>query len=469
MKGLLLFTLGLLCVTACFGSPRPEQPLLIRNARIISMTPGQTGTLEGHYALIANGRLQAVAPDSELRPPEGAAEIDATGAFLLPGLIDMHVHVWGPADLKAYPSFGVTTVRNLSGMPFHLDAQKRIEAGTLIGPRLFTSGPILNSPGPNAQANHKIVTTAEEARQAVRDQREAGYELVKVYSNLTREAYEAVLDEARALGMEITGHPPEGVRSPGAPFEAPFDIAFEELLDDGFQCFEHMESIVWHALGDELDIDQAREVARQIASAGVPVDPTLIAHHNLLAVAASQGSYLERPGVQLLNPFISSFERDVFDFWSRQPRDTRRDFEDFYLNATKIFQEEGVLLVAGSDAGIFTNIPGDALLQELELLARAGLTPRQVLETATVNAAKVLGRDNELGQVAPGFAADLILVDEDPLQSPAALRSLQAVVMRGAHYDKAALARLREEAAQASFEATQARVMEALDAQGTEL
>lgn len=470
---LILLTVFLMTTASASGQVNPisenaHPGILFRNIRVIPMSTQDPVVLENVSVLVRGGRIIAIRPDQEISVPEDVLIIDGRGRTMLPGLIDMHVHVWDEAELAAYLSYGVTTVRNASGMPFHLDFQKQIESGKLIGPRLFTTGPILNSPGPNAQINHQMVKTADQAREAVRAQYRQGYRRLKVYSNLTREAYEAILDEAANLGMTVMGHSPEGIREHGVPHEKPFNISFRELLDDGFVTFEHMESIVWHALADDLDEEKARALAKEIAKAGVPISPTLISHRNLLNVAASGGQFLERPGVETLNPFISEIEQPNFEFWAAQPSDVRRDFDAFYARAVKIFHEEGVILVAGTDSGIFTNIPGASLIDELGFLVEAGLSPYEALTTATRNAAQVLGDQNEFGQIRKGFIADLIIVDDDPLQSIDALNSISGVLVNGQFFDASGLEALREAATKTSYERSKARILEGLAAQGVE-
>ena len=156
------------------------------------------------------------------------------------------------------------------------------------------------------------------------------------------------------------------------PTTSPFKITFQEILNHHFVTIEHMESIVWHALYDDLDERKARSLASQIVAAGVTISPTLLSHRNLVEVAKSDGAFLKRPGVETLNPYISSLEQGSYDFWSGQPGDGRRDFDNFYLRAVKIFHEQGVVLVAGTDAGIFTNLPGASLIRELNLYVKAG-------------------------------------------------------------------------------------------------
>ena len=443
--------------------------LLLKDFDVLPMTSDDPVALKNTSVLVRNGVIEAVGPSASMDVPSDADVIEGNGRLLMPGLIDMHVHVWDEAELIAYLAHGVTTVRNASGMPFHLELKELIASGEVLGPRLVTTGPILNSPGPNEQVNHQLVETAEEARLAVRMQYEQGYRRLKVYSNLTREAYASIVDEARSLGMTIMGHTPEGIRESGIPHKKPFNIDFLDVIDDGFVTIEHMESIIWHGLGDSLDEDKARELAGNIARAGVTVDPTLLAHRNLVEVARSGGEFLNREGVETLNPFITEFEQEAFQFWSSQPRDARQEYDDFYLRAVKIFHEENVTLVAGTDAGIFTNLPGRSLLRELELYIDAGLSPYEVLKTTTINAADTLGMAERLGQVRKGFIADLIIVDGNPMDRIGHLREVSAVISNGRWIDVSDLQQLWAEAAQSSYERTRERVLEGLSAQGATL
>jgi imidazolonepropionase-like amidohydrolase len=433
------------------------------------MTSVDPLVLKNRSVLVRNGVIDAVGPSSSIKAPDDAVVIEGNGRILMPGLIDMHVHVWDEAELIAYLANGVTTVRNASGMPFHLELKELIASGEVLGPRLVTTGPILNSPGPNEQVNHQLVETAEEARLAVRMQFEQGYRRLKVYSNLTREAYEGIVEEARLLGMTIMGHTPEGIREPGIPDKNPFNIGFLEVIDDGFVTIEHMESIIWHGLADSLDQGKARKLATSIARAGVAVDPTLLAHRNLVEVARSDGKFLARDGVETLNPFITEFEQEAFQFWSSQPRDARREYDDFYLRAVKIFHEEGVMLVAGTDAGIFTNLPGRSLLRELELYSDAGLEPYEILRTATVNAAIALYMADQIGRVQNGYVADLIIVDENPLESIDHLRQVSGVITNGRWLKLKDMHRIWDEVSQSSYERTRQRVSDGLSAQGSSM
>lgn len=443
-------------------------PLFISDVRILDFS-GPSAVATPHMTvLITDGRIAAVGADGQVAAPAGALRIDGRGRTLMPGLVDMHVHIWDQASLGAYLAHGVTTVRNASGMPFHLRLRDEIAAGRLAGPRVITTGPILNSPGANAQVFQQMVVTADEARAAVRAQHAAGYRRIKVYSNLTREAYEAIRDEAAALDMTVMGHTPEGVRGLGVPHEKPFNIAFDELLDDHFVTFEHMESIVWHGLRDRHDEAAARALARRVADSGTPVDPTLVAFANLVHVAETRGAYLERPGVDTLNPVVVAQTQAQYERWTNEAIEPNRNALAFYQKATRIFADEGVLMVAGSDSGIFTNTPGQSLIDELDLLHGAGLTPAEVLKMATVNPAIVLAEDDHVGRVATGYRADLILLAEDPLGDVTAAGRPDAVIAGGRCYDAAALEALQDGASRPDVQRTIQNVSEGLIAVGVD-
>ncbi|MDF1679995.1 amidohydrolase family protein [Ponticaulis sp.] len=433
--------------------------VLIRNVETVSFEGPEPVILQDQFILIEDGRITHVSDNAEgLSAP---IVIDGAGQTLIPGLTDMHVHVWDKAELGAYLAHGVTTVRNMSGMPFHLQMADRIESGELTGPRLLTTGPILNSPGPNQQINHQIVETAEEARDAVHWQYEQGFRDLKLYSNLSSEAYQAIREEAEALGMSITGHTPEGHRYTGVPLDRDFDISFDSLLEDRFLTIEHTESIVWHGLRGLHDDDAAQHLADDIATSGIPVTPTLLAHHNLYRVASEGEAVLTRTGTEWLNPFVQAMEADVHARWlSERPEPVLRN-DLFYQQMTGYLHEAGVTLVAGSDAGIFTNIPGVSLLEELELLTESGLSPYEAIQTATVNTANVL-QEPDRACLHDGCIADLVLYACNPVKDLACIRSPETVIRSGQVFDRTALDTLLETAAQTDAARSETNLMSGL-------
>ena len=433
--------------------PDPHQSagVLIDNVRLISMVPGAPNAEDAHAVLVIGDCIVQVGATGELTAPEGVRTVDARGYTLIPGLIDAHIHLSDEAELAGYLAHGVTGLRNVSGYPFHLPLARRIREGLILGPNFVTTGQILNSRGPNQNPLQRTVTTDAEARAAVRDQYNAGFRRLKLYSNLSRDAFEAILEEADALGMRVMGHTPEGARSAGIPREKPFEIPWEASLGRGFTTFEHIETLVWHSLRGELDENRMREVAARLAASGEAVATTLIAHKRLVLIAETQGEYLERPGSDTISPLIRLAQQGDAEYWGQaDPSAYEGPRAEFYLTATRLLHEAGVPLLAATDAGIFAIIPGASMARELELLVEAGLSPHQALASATRISAKVLGFE-QTGIIAPGYRANLVLLPEDPLTRIGAVEFPAAVMLGGYWMDDVKLEQLREAARDTSL------------------
>lgn len=433
--------------------PAPRKPagVLIENVRLISMVPGAPDSQDGQSVLVIGDRIAQIGATGELFAPEGVLTVNGHGQSLIPGLIDAHIHLSDEAELAGFLAHGVTGVRNVSGYPFHLSLSKRIEEGLILGPGLVTTGPILNSRGPNENILQKTVTTDSEARAAVRAQYAAGYRTLKLYSNLTREAFDAIIEEADMLGMQVMGHSPEGERRRGMPREKPFDIPWEASLGRGFTTLEHVETIVWHGLRGEWDEDLMREMAVKLAASGEAVTPTLIAHKALVLIAETQGRYLGRPGADTINPLSRLAGHSAAKYWSQvDPLAYEGPRAEFYLTATRLLHEAGVPLIAGTDAGVFTVIPGESMARELELLFEAGLSPHEALASATRISAEVLGFE-KAGVIAPGYRANLVLLPEDPLANIGAVEFPVAVMLNGYWMDEIKLEELKVGARETSL------------------
>lgn len=438
----------------------PPVGVLIDNVRLVSMVPGASDTEQARAVLVVGDHITEVGAAGSLRAPQGVRVVDGRGYTLIPGLIDAHVHLNDEAELAAYLAHGVTGVRNMSGYPFHLRLAERIEAGTLLGPDFFTTGQILNGRGPNQLILQKTVTTAQEARAAVRKQYEAGFRAVKIYSNLTGEAFEAILDEADQLGMRVTGHSPEGVRTPGVPRNVPFAVTWETSLGRGMTTLEHIETIVWHSLRGELDEGGMREVAARLAASGEVVTPTLLAHKRLVRIAETQGAYLNQPGSDTINPLVRRFERGSEEYWSGvDPSAHEGPHADFLLAATRLLHQAGVPLIAGTDSGGFGLIPGVSMARELELLVAAGLTPHEALAAATRVSAEALGF-HRTGVIAPGYRANMVLLPEDPMSRIGAVEFPAGVMIGGYWLNEIELEAMKDSARDASFVRSFLRVLE---------
>ncbi len=455
MKGILALVTVFCCLLIAVlvlvdrSMPAPLQPApdvvtsyAIRGASVLTMEQNQA--IEDWTVVIEEGVISAVGPHDSIVIPDNAELIDGRGKTLLPGLIDMHVHLYDETELAAFLSHGVTTVRNAGGMPFHLELQRRLETTTILGPRFLTSGPIINErDGRNASILQVMVDGPDEARAVVRRQYEQGYGSIKVYSNLGLDSYAAILEEAQRLHMPVFGHPVEGKPAQNDPMaKASFDL----LLDDKLVDLEHMESIVWHALDQDMDEDRARLLAKKIAAAGLAVDPTLIVHHNLTELTRTKGANLHRDEMEMFNPLALLFDQGSFDFWAAYERDNEIQLAEFYRSCVKIFHEEGVVLTVGTDSGVMATLPGSSVTRELELFVRAGLSPIEALKSATVHPARLLGLGDKIGQILVGYEADLILVSGNPLTDVSVVEHPAGVMRGGVWFDQADMAELHEAA-----------------------
>lgn len=420
--------------------------VLFDNVRVLSMVDERAVSQSAQAVLIMGDRIAEIGAAGEIKAPEGVLVIDGRGHTLMPGLIDAHIHLNDELELAAYLAHGVTGVRNMSGYPFHLRLAERVAKGQLLAPDFMSTGPILNSLGPNELILQTTVNTTAQARMAVRDQHNAGYRHIKVYSNLTTEAFDAILDEAALLGMTVSGHSPEGERTPGIPYQKPFEIPWDASLRRGLTTLEHIETIVWHGLRDNLDQEKMGLLAKTLAESGEAVTPTLYAHKRLVLIAETEGAYLTRPGSEMINPLVTWFSKSAEQYWSEvNPSAYEAPHADFFLIATGLLHRAGVPLLTGTDSGSFGIIPGASVTRELELLVAAGLSPFEALKSATRVNAEVLGFE-KTGMILPDYRANLVLLPKDPLTDIAAVEFPVGVMIGGHWLDQQALDALTDSA-----------------------
>jgi imidazolonepropionase-like amidohydrolase len=225
---ILYVALMILAVAIARAAPdnTPANATAFVHASIVPMD--RERVLEDWTVIVVDGRIRELGPSSAISIPDRATVIDARGKYLMPGLADMHAHSWGEDDFPLLLANGVTTIRNMFGGPIHLEWKKRIAAGAFDGPTIYTAGPIIDGNPPIWPG--AVVETSEQAHDAVAGQRAAGYDFLKVYSRLSREAYDAINREGKAVGMKVTGHVPDAVGLAAA-------------LRSGMDSIEHLSGI----------------------------------------------------------------------------------------------------------------------------------------------------------------------------------------------------------------------------------
>jgi imidazolonepropionase-like amidohydrolase len=404
------------------AAPKPPPPkphhavagdLAIVDTTVIPMD--REGTLTAHTVLVRDGAIALVAPSDDV-DTAGATVIDGHGKWLMPGLADMHVHFWSEGDLVLFLLEGVTTVRNLFGSPEHLQWRDAVAKGERDGPTILSAGPILDG-DPPVWPGSDVVTTAEQAKAAVHRQHDAGYDWLKVYNGLPAEAYEAILAEAKVVGMPVGGHVPDAV-------------GIARVIDSGQRTIEHLDGYV--GFRGNVVVDQATVDAT--AKSGVWNCPTLVVTDRF-AHLDDVASLADTRGLELVTPMIRGAWDPKSDFRLRNASPTY--FEEArkrnVIRRTLLadLHAAGAKLVLGTDTGNPYVIPGFAVGDELTLLIAAGLSNWQALHTATAAAAEMLGTPGAFGVVAKGARADLVLLDADPLANISAVFDPAVVIARG--------------------------------------
>jgi imidazolonepropionase-like amidohydrolase len=418
---------------------RPASGLVIRNASVLDV---ERGTLQPSMTILISGtRITAVGPDTTVKAPREAAVLDVGGKTVMPGLVDMHTHI-GDEDGLLNIAAGVTTVRDLANDTDELEQRrKRFDEGTLIGPRVVPAG-FMDGPGPYAGPTKVLVATAEEARAAVRKYADLGYIQIKVYSSIKPELVPAIVEESHARGMRVSGHIPEGMTA-----EQAVEAGFDEIQHANFLFLNfwagsigdtrtpaRFVAVAERAATLDLGSPQVTRFVDLLKARNVVVDPTVNVFENM---------FLARKG--MIDPSYASIaprlppqvRRGLLAGGLPVPEGKDAVYRESFENALRMVKrlhDAGVTIVPGTDA-----FAGFAYHRELELYEQAGIPAADIVRLATIGAARVARMDKDIGTIAPGKLADLIVVDGNPADRVGDVRRVRVIVKGGVVYENAAL------------------------------
>ncbi|THH34946.1 amidohydrolase family protein [Neolewinella litorea] len=445
MKVLFAHLLSALLLAHCTRVAPPEtsdasNELVIYDVNVLTMLDDRV--LPDRAVVVADGRISRVVPMDQVDTADFAEVIDGRGQYLLPGLAEMHAHIPHPDEagddrieetLFLYLANGITTVRGMLGHPAHLELRRAVAEGSVLGPRIFTSGPSLNG---------NTVQTPEEARTKVRAQQEAGYDFLKIHPGIQREVFDTLVATANAVGIDFAGH-------------VPVDVGIRHALSLQYASIDHVDGYLEGLVPESAGVNPAENGFFGYNFAPlIDLDllPELIrlTEENRVWVVTTESLFTrwaspEPAEVYLRDPEMKYMPGRTLLSWRQNktnlitaPGYTREQWEQMMATRREIIRRlnETGLLLLGSDAPQVFNVPGFSIHHEIDALQAAGLSAYDILRMGTVHPAQYFDRAGEFGTVEPGASADLMLVSGNPLEDMDHLQHPAGVMIRGRWLDQ---------------------------------
>ncbi|MEW6212251.1 MAG: amidohydrolase family protein, partial [Acidobacteriota bacterium] len=433
LKIALMFFISCAVAAAQTKTATQTKPIAFTRVTIIDVVSGSAQP--GMTVIITGDRITEVGQTGKIKIPRGAQIIDARGKFLIPGLWDMHTHLQmaGETALTVMIARGVTGARDMGGGDFSQikEWREKISRGTLLGPRIKAAGPILESPrfiarmeqmtGQSLAGKRIGVANADDARKAIASIKEMGADFIKIRTNASRDAYFAIVREARLAGLMLVGHTPTAA-------------TLVEASDAGQHSMEH-----GFLLFGDLKEDQWKEICDHFTKNGTYVVPTLISGRSyrqtpdeevMAIIDDKTGARDERR--RYVSPSLVEDWRMQMEMKKKETPIDWKAIMDRNLRGIQIIHRAGVRLMAGTDLGVPLVFPGSSLHEELELLVKqVGLTPLEAIQSATLIPAEFFNMRDQLGSIEKGKLADMVLLDANPMDEIANTRKIAAVVVNG--------------------------------------
>ena len=415
-----------------------DRAIAFVNVSVVPMD--REAVLSDHTVIVQGGQIKAIGPAAKVTVPDGAERIDGRGRFLLPALAEMHGHI-PPAPpeavsdeamqtlLRQYVDGGIGLVRGMLGHPRHLDLRSRAASGAIVSPVIVTSGPSLNV---------NSVPSADIAAKLVREQKQAGYDLLKIHPGITRDAFETLASTAKEVGIRFSGH-------------VPVDVGVYRALELGYETIDHLDGYVEALAGQvgkpsqffgvnmiaSIDESKIPDLVAKTKAAGTWMVPTEALIENVAGTIALD-ELKARPEI------VKHATADQIAQWTKTkeglaagvPPADRQRFIETRRKLIRALHAGGVPFLLGSDAPQMWNIPGFSVHRELQALVASGLTPYQALQTGTLNVARFYRREKTAGTIAAGKAADVFLVTGNPLENVSRTMDIVGVMLRGKYYPR---------------------------------
>ena len=456
----------MLLIALFFGSCSKDEITAFRNVNLVPMTDERI--FKNQTVLVKEKRIIEIGSSNEVVIPENSKLIDGSGAYLMPGLSDMHMHTrddwlssaWPVSPFDLYLANGVTTIRCFGPIGespnYILIWRDAINKGKITGPTVITCGSILYGP-------------VEDPQRFVRDQKDGGFDFLKIYSFVSKDEFHKAMRTAKQLGIYTAGHIPFSVGLDGVLSEGMNEIAHIEELDFEFLDFDRTQKlgrVEWfryilhtatqqHKMLLGTDIGDLEErhgknisaTVDKLRIANVPVCTTLTVGEGIVKKLHKTDAFLARPE----NKYLRKGYLDAFRKGKEKHQLIFKGYEDFALFKYKLevlllkeLKKAGVRLLLSTDAGTggMGIVPGFSIHDELRILLENGFSPYEAIAAGTVNASKVVQKitgADDFGTIEVGKRADLLLIEANPLDNVDNIKKLRGVMAAGRWYSKATL------------------------------
>lgn len=439
-KALTILSLLLFAGALYVKSPTPGEgatvienhhaPYAFTNVDVISMD--QERVLENYTVITEEDRIITIGPADKVKIPSDAHVIDGSGKYLMPGLAEMHGHV-PPTDpgpnapsyfddeyvestLFLYVSAGITTVRGMLGYENQLELKEKVNKGEMIGPNLYLAGPSFNG---------NTVSSPAQARERVKEHKEEGWDLLKVHPGLTRPEYDAMAETANEIGIQFGGHVPQ-------------DVGIVHAIEMGQLTMDHIDGYVAYlnAFEQQQREQKMAEIIQMTKDNGVWIVPTQALWETIIGAA----DYEAMKQYDELKYIPKAVKQNYFNFadnpGSSYTIGTPEEQAEMRRKLLEEMNNAGVKILMGTDAPQLFSVPGFSIHRELPLMAEAGMTNFEIIESGTKNVGEYFADWDDFGIIAEGQRADLILVNENPLEDLANIQNHSGVMVQGKWYSR---------------------------------
>ena len=449
-KTIFLLSILLFCVSTAYS-----ETVAFIDVNVIPMDKERL--LSHQTVIVRDGVIVTVGDVRKVKIPSGAQRIDGAGKFLIPGLTDMHVHLFtddefpdslAEDEFRIMVAYGVTTIRLMTGTPEQLTLRKQSANGEIVAPAIYAASPQFTG---RKSTNAHVVTTEAEARAAVIKSKQDGYDFIKVTTYLKPEVYEAIVDEARKQNIRVVGHADSRYIGLTRALQARqqiehLDSYLEALLPESAPVKGSVSDIYlynpknWESI-DYLDENKIPELARSTVKANPFVVPTLHLFKFTVGKGRSAESFLAQPDIRF-------YPKKIVDLWmgvskrylaTAAPIEKREKYIAIRNKLVKAIYDAGGRVMAGSDTPEWLMLYGYTLHLELIDLRDAGLSNYAALETATRNPALFFGTIDKTGTIEKGKRADLVLLNANPLTDVANTQQREGVMLKGKYYPQSEL------------------------------